>query len=289
MSKRVSPSAFHLATTRIVDDGLLEYLEHIGAPDWTSDALDDHSLLTEVAGRSCYKSFAPGLNKNVRTVRPDNMSYVRDGILGQKHGSVLEHSTDTFALTDVSRIVTHELVRHRQGTAFSQESGRFVRIDEISYYYPDALSDEFLRTVYDSLPTEHRPENLTYWTEQVGDIFDDFMDAISEKVTKLESVLKLDHVASFDLKKKLQSSIRRLAPSGMATNIIVTANHRAWRHIISARTSGAAEEEFRLIQYEVYKKLHDLHPAIYQDAVVTPDENSLPSTVPVVSFQNEKV
>src|SRR3712207_7300673 len=40
------------------------------------------------------------------------------------HGSVLEHASFNFLLYGISRSVTHELVRHRAGAAFSQISDR---------------------------------------------------------------------------------------------------------------------------------------------------------------------
>ena len=43
----------------------------------------------------------------------------------------------SFVLHNVSRVVTHELVRHRPGTAVSQESLRFVRLTDIPFWFPD--------------------------------------------------------------------------------------------------------------------------------------------------------
>lgn len=284
MPQKIVPSVFHLATTTMVADGLQNYLEHVGAGDWTTDAADDHSYLVEVAGRSCYRSFGAGLNKNVTRVREGNANYVGNGILAAKHGSVLEHAYDTFALCDVSRILTHELVRHRAGVAVSQESGRYVRVDSIKYYYPESLKKDFLAQIADEIGRE--PRDLF---EDVEEVFDGMFDTLERAVSILENdILRLSKIKNFDAKKKLQSAIRRLAPNGMATSIIVTANHRAWRHITSMRTASAAEEEIRLVQYLLFERLRDLHPAIYQDAVVEYDEAALPVVVPTVRFLSEK-
>lgn len=284
MPQQIVPSVFHLATTTMVADGLQEYLDHVGASDWTTDAADDHSYLVEVAGRSCYRSFGAGLNKNVTRVREGNMNYVGNGILAAKHGSVLEHAYDTFALCDVSRILTHEIVRHRAGVAVSQESGRYVRVDSIKYYYPDALKTDFLAQIADEIG--RNPDELA---EDVEVAFGEAFDTIEEVIYNLENtILRLDRLKNFDAKKKLQSAIRRVAPNGMATSIIVTANHRAWRHITSMRTAGPAEEEIRMVQHVLFEKLRVLHPAIYQDAVVEYPEDILPVTVPTVRFLAEK-
>lgn len=294
MPVAVTPRVFHLATTSLAP-GLADFLDHIGAGDWTTDATDDHSALVEVAGRSCYRSFGVGLNANVTRVREGNANYIGNSILGQKHGSVLEHPTDTFALVGVSRILTHEVVRHRQGTAFSQESGRYVRIQNLQYYYPDALRDDFLEEVYEDLVrTEAGQTALNYmsfedWSGEVRAAFEDAMGESERQAVGLEDMLGLDALSNFGLKKKLQSSIRRVAPNGQANTIIVTANHRAWRHMIAVRTAAGAEEEIRLVFWNIYNQLFDLHPSIYQDAIQETSPEAMPSHIPVVSFLNEKV
>lgn len=293
MPVEVEPRVFHLATTSLVYHGVGEFLDHIGAPDWPISTDDDHSALVEICGRACYRSFGTGLNKNVTRVRSGNAEYLGDGILKAKHGSVLEHAYDTFAVCDVSRVVTHELVRHRAGTAFSQESGRFVRVDEIRYYMPRAFDDGFLAEVYSELKKAGLVTvPFERWSTEVRTTFISSMGLIEDQVSVMEKMLGLDHLKNFGRKKKLQSSVRRLAPNGMATTIIVTANHRAWRHIVSMRTSSTAEEEIRLVQHRIFLELMALHPNIYQDGrleILPPEEGVLPPTIPVVSFANDKV
>ena len=68
-------------------------------------------------------------------VRDDQAKYLQN-ILRSGHGSVLEHVSFTFVLHNVCRVFTHELVRHRPGTAISQESLRFVRLDEMPFWFP---------------------------------------------------------------------------------------------------------------------------------------------------------
>jgi thymidylate synthase (FAD) len=114
--------------------GILQWLEDLGALPWALKFCDTQPYtadgLAELAGRRCYLSFGTredGLNPNVVKIREDQEAYIAN-ILSSKHGSVLEHAQFTFALEGVSRVLTHELVRHRAGTAISQESGRYVRL-----------------------------------------------------------------------------------------------------------------------------------------------------------------
>ena len=72
----VEPKVFLVGETRVVEEGLKAYLEHVGAPDWSPDAPSESELLSEMMGRLCYRSFEPGLNPNVTKVREGNANYL---------------------------------------------------------------------------------------------------------------------------------------------------------------------------------------------------------------------
>lgn len=284
----VSPKVFHLASTELAE-GVRDFLDAIGAENWSCDRkASPAEALIEIAGRTCYKSFGTDLNANVTKTRDGNFDYIGN-ILRSRHGSVLEHACDTFAFVDVSRVLTHELVRHRTGTAFSQESGRFCRIDEVRYYEPDALKPTYLNKVYDALCEAGKmdPEmSFGSWSGMVRDAFGRAMSRAEVAVGELQDMLRLDDIPGFHMKKTLQSAIRRIAPEGRGNIIIMTANHRAWRHIIANRTAEGAEEEIRDALWRVYETLAPFNPAIYQDAEVT---HLASSPIPAVRFANDKV
>ena len=83
-----------------------------------------------------------GKNENIKRVRdiPENIQ----NAFNQGHGSVFEHCQLNFIARNCSRVFTHEIVRHRAGTAFSQTSGRFVRGDSV-----DIVFDPILEPVRD--------------------------------------------------------------------------------------------------------------------------------------------
>ena len=219
--KQVEPQVFLLARPTLHAEGLAAYLQAVGAPGWTTDAPSAAEQLVEVAGRACYRSFEPGLNPNVTKVREGNKAYL-ENILAVKHGSVLEHSNWTFAFFNVSRIFTHELVRHRAGTAISQESMRFVRLTEIGAWLPPEIRDN--------------PEARA--------IFEEAVVRGEEAQRRLAEVLKIEG-RPFHEKKVLTSAMRRIAPDGVATTLIWTANARTLRWVIEARTTPEAEVEIR--------------------------------------------
>ena len=244
MGKLVHPKAFLIAETKVDHAAIDHALQHLGVDGWASDGGTDADVLTEFAGKSCYMSFDKNLNLNLSKVggRP-NSAYIQDGIIGNKHGSVLEHSTVTFFLTNVSRVVTHELVRHRAGTAFSQTSGRYVRSDEIDMYLPDELA------VY--------PEAVA--------VFQRANEQMEDNLAELVKVTGIETMTNFGLKKRLTSAFRRILGNGQANHLVMTANHRAWRHVIEMRTSVHAEEEIRVIMGDVAQQLKDKFPTLYGD------------------------
>ncbi len=162
----------------------------------------------------CYRAWEPGLNPNVRRVRNDHEAYLQN-ILKQQHGSVLEHASFTFVLHNVSRVMTHEIVRHRPGTAVSQESLRFVRLDEIPFWFPDWARED--------------PELMKRATALLGQM-EEFQLWMAEHFG-LD-----DEGVPFHEKKEKTSFMRRFAPDGVATGIVWTANIRTLRHTIEART-----------------------------------------------------
>lgn len=274
--KFVTPQVYCVAETAMDHRGLQAYLSEIGVDDWDTNAESDGEMLAEVAGRLCYKSFAPGLNPNVTKVRQGNKPYLAN-IIAQQHGNVLEHASVSFIFTGVSRVFTHELVRHRVGATPSQESLRYVRLDQLVAYYPEVgFGAEVLGQLFDSYPNDRQASLIVKcgsrdeWVLDTADklragfrrVFE-MAENMQESMTEL---LGLEACGSFPLKKLITSAMRRLAPEGLGTAILWTMNLRAARDIIARRTSRHAEEEIRLVFAQVTKQMAVKYPAIFQDA-----------------------
>jgi thymidylate synthase (FAD) len=301
--KFVQPQVFRIASTQVEQDGLQAFLDEVGAPEWSTDAEEDADALSEVAGRLCYKSFGVELNPNITRVREGNMPYVGN-VLKQQHGSVFEHASASFAILGVSRIFTHELVRHRVGTAFSQESLRFVRLDALTAYYPEiGFGYDTLLDLWDSLSEEGRARAravhggagaLTEAETRERFARNTAMDLRREMQRTFEdaervqrniaAALYLVHCRSFDVKKLITSAMRRLAPEGLGTGIVYTSNHRALRDVIHRRTSRHAEEEIRVVFARIFELAREIAPAIYQDAKVDVFRG-----VPEITFETVRV
>jgi len=202
----------------------------------------DGDSLVELAGRECYRSWDVGLNPNVTRVRADQYEYLGN-VLSSGHGSVTEHPHYTFIFHDVSRVFTHELVRHRHEN-ISQESMRFVRLTDIPFWFPEWARDdaELMSRGVDLL--EQMEEFQIWMADHFG------LD---------------DEGVPFSVKKAKTSFMRRFAPDGVATGMVWTANIRGLRHIISMRTDAGAEEEIRLVFDKVAQRLATEIPGLFQD------------------------
>tara|TARA_B100001123_G_C15333496_1_gene1032009 strand:+ start:1630 stop:2415 length:786 start_codon:yes stop_codon:yes gene_type:complete len=239
----VEPKVFLIGETKLLPEGLNAYLEHVGAPDWSTDANTDSEALSEFMGRLCYRSFEPGLNPNVTRVRPDNKSHLQN-IIRTGHGSVLEHSVLNFVFSDVSRVFTHELVRHRAGTAVSQESLRFVRLDDLGMWAPTSVKED----------------------DEMMEVFVKTFSQLEELQRLMAEHYELDEEGkAFSKKKEITSAMRRIAPIGVATSVGWSANVRTLRHVIEARTEPSAEEEIRLVFGKVGEILMEKYQVLFGD------------------------
>lgn len=241
---RETAPEIHLICRPAVDlEAMRAYLGSVGGASWLDMRDKDRrgseaELLVEFAGRLCYRSWEPGLNPNVRKIRADPDEYFKN-LLASGHGSVLEHANFTFAFHQVSRVFTHELVRHRAGSAFSQESLRYVRLVDIGFRVAPAL--EPMRTE----------------VVELVERLEEFQKNAAEKL--------IDDEMPFAAKKEVTSALRRLAPLGLSTDILWTANVRTLRHVIAQRTEPGAEEEMRAVFDQVAEIATAEAPALFQD------------------------
>ena len=231
-------------------DGIIEYLESTDNEDFIdtidsslADGLSEMEVLVSMMAKLCYKSLTLGHNSNITRVR-DVRSNI-EAAINSGHGSVLEHASMSFIVRDCSRIFTHELVRHRAGTAFSQNSGRYIRLDAI-----DLVVDPILTPVSNKLL-------------QIAQYLEKEYAEMSELLGMNEPGI------DFTRKKKLTSALRRIAPNGQTNEIGFTVNLRALRFTILKRTDKAAEWEIRYVFNQVYRIAKDMVPTLFCDATET--------------------
>lgn len=214
-----------------------------GIPDSIRAGDDESSAIIEISARLCYMSFGRG--------RRDISEFINN-LLSSKDGSVFEHVNYGFVFTGVSRSLTHELVRHRAGFAFSQRSQRYVDEKDAAFVIPPALvmengkADEANKILEDALQSASDSYNML--------------------VEKLEDILPRDMFsANTDRRKAVRQAARSVLPNATETKIFTTANVRSWRHFIEMRGAIFADWEIRSLALEVLDLLQKEAPLLFGD------------------------
>ena len=182
----------------------------------------------EEAGRTSYQSFN-------RIGEGSEKKFIRM-IINLGHLSVIEHAVASFRIKDVSRSLTHQLVRHRLAS-FTQKSQRYVDERNFTFVEPPKIEEN---------PEAHK-------------IYLDFMESVRETYGKLR-----------DLKIPKEDA-RFVLPNATTTEIVITANLREWRHIVELRGSKHAQWEIRRMTIEILKILKREAPTVFEDFVIVGD------------------
>lgn len=152
-------------------------------------------------------------------------------ILNLGHYSVLEHVSFTFSISGISRVTTHQLVRHRVGCSYSQRSQRYIEEDNFSFIIPPSIKE--------------RPELLAKYTqamENLNRLYEEFAEIVPKE------------------------DARYLLPQAIESNIIVTYSLRALLHFIELRTCKRAQWEIQILAWRMLKEAKKVAPLLFEDA-----------------------
>jgi thymidylate synthase (FAD) len=205
--------------------------------NWLGESTDGERL-AEFAGRLCYMSQKNPASRQTR-------DYL-ENIKKQGHGSVLEHANYSVLLEGVSRSLTHELVRHRAGFAYSQLSQRYVDESEAHFVVPPAIVGD------DALEKE--------WRTQIDGAQKTYVRLVEQLMERYAWVGDKVH-----RRKMAREAARGVLPNSTETKIVVTANARAWRTMLELRSSEGAELEIRRCAVAMLKLLSKETPAFFSD------------------------
>lgn len=292
----VEPEVYIVGQTEINGDGIAHYLESIGADDWAEQwrASDAYRMswgaqmnpeaLVEFFGRLCYASFGVGINPNITSVRTDSTLYLRN-IIDSGHGSVLEHVSVNIVLKNVSRVVTHELVRHRHG-AISQESMRYVRLDAIKYHYPEPFT--LHPHLFDgSRDVNGDPMDSAVAAEMFSEWWGEKMSLLAQWQVTMAEAFDIENKPFHD-KKLITDAMRYLAPHGVATNYGWSSNFRELRHVLETRTAPGANFEVRRVIGMLGDKLISMFPKCFGDfEKVVDTDGPMPQTAYVPRLRSK--
>ena len=183
-----------------------------------------------LAARLCYSPASIGrLREQLDT---SGIETLLDKIMSLGHHSVLEHASFTFGIEGISRVTTHQLVRHRIAS-FSQQSQRYVsHKEEFTSIMPDSIADN----------------------SEARHIFA-FM---SETVHKAYAQLVDMGIPAEDA--------RYILPNATETKIIMTMNARELLHFFALRCCQRAQWEIREMSVEMLRVVKKIAPVIFREA-----------------------
>ncbi len=179
----------------------------------------------ERACRTCYLSFH-------RYNPPASTEELIKKVIRKKHHSVLEHAMATFRIKGGSRVMTHELVRHRLMSP-SQESQRYVEYGKTRDY---------------SLVVPPTVKETAYYER--------FMTLAAE-TERLYS-----EMVAADIPKE---DARYILPNATTSEIVISANLREYRHIFAVRCHPRAHWEIRRLCLEMLRVLKRETPIVFWD------------------------
>lgn len=184
------------------------------------------------AASTCYDSVPKELDKARKMI---------SAIIKSGHESCIEHATATFEIDGVSRVLTHELVRHRIGFSYSQRSQRYVDESNPSFVIPQEIEEN----------------------ESARKLFLAQMESAWSAYKTLQTLGLKNEMARYVL------------PNACCTKIVVTADFRAWRNFLKLRLSKRAQHEIRDLANILLDKLIEIAPSCFEDLK---DESNIQNT-----------
>ncbi len=181
----------------------------------------------ERAARTCYKS--------EDKISEDSAPKLIRRLIKNGHEAAIEHYNLTVKFI-CDRGISHEIVRHRLAS-YCQVSTRYCN------YSRDKFGNEI--SVIRPSEIKRRSREYDVWHEACSLAEDEYF-----KLLRLGAK---------------PETARAVLPTCLATEIVMTANIREWRHFIKLRGSQAAHPDIRILARELYDLLVDVIPALFDD------------------------
>jgi thymidylate synthase (FAD) len=163
---------------------------------------------------------------------PENeLKSILKHVINLGHTSVIEHTNFTFAISDVSRSLTHQLVRHRIAS-YAQQSQRYVNLIKPNYVIPPKINSN----------------------KKMKKAYEETMEIIWKQYNKL-----------IEMNIPPEDS-RYVLPNAACTNIIVTMNARSLLNFFELRCCLHAQWEIRMLANLMLKELKKKAPIIFKNA-----------------------
>lgn len=205
------------------------------------------------AGKLCYSPV--GVDDIYQKLDKKSTEKYINMLINLGHESPLEHASFTFAIEGVSRTLTHQLVRHRLAS-YSQQSQRYVKIDEFEYIIPPAIENnpkakDIFKKTMESDQKAYMELTEILFEKNYKELID---DGFSEKEAKNRA------------EKMSIEDARYVFPNACETKIVFTMNTRTLLHFFSLRSCNRAQWEIRELAFEMIKLCKDVYPSLFKTA-----------------------
>jgi thymidylate synthase (FAD) len=191
----------------------------------------DPEKIVAQSARLCYSAL--GIEELREKLSDESIIKLVKKIMKLGHYSVLEHVAFTFAIEGISRVTSHQLVRHRLAS-FSQQSQRYVKINKEGFPYiiPKSIERD----------------------KKLAKIF-------------IDSIKELDGIYQLLLDHNIKAEdARYILPQAVTTKMIVSANARELLHIFKLRCCSRAQWEIRELAMKMLKEVKSIAPIIFENA-----------------------
>lgn len=189
--------------------------------------------IIEASGRTCYKS--------EDKITKDSAEKFVSMVVKRGHHSVIEHAFMSVRFI-CDRGVTHEIVRHRLA-AYSQESTRYCNYKGgVTFAIPPWVDIEPGEYTFVT-PEQNIKLSNWIWYRSMLEAERDYKDLLECEWSPQQA--------------------RSVLPNSLKTEIIMTANVREWRHVLTLRTSKAAHPQMRELMIPLLEEVKTLVPIIF--------------------------
>lgn len=208
--------------------------------------------LVAAAAKLCYSSV--GVEDIEEKLDDKKTESFIDMLMRLGHESPIEHVSFTFGVEGVSRVLTHQLVRHRIAS-YSQQSQRYVKLEQFDYIIPPSI--------------ESVPEAKAMFIEameQDQKYYNDLTDILIKQHYERFIQAGIDeNKARKDAEKRAIEDARYVFPNACETKIVFTMNARTLFNFFNKRCCNRAQWEIRELAIEMLKQVKKVAPTLFKN------------------------
>ncbi len=209
--------------------------------------------LVSAAAKLCYSRV--GAEDILEGLSPEKVDKFLNLLMEMGHQSPIEHASFTFAVEGVSRVLTHQLVRHRIAS-YSQQSQRYVKLNGFEYIIPPHIAGmPEARELFEKAMREDQE----YYDRLVKLLYDSHYERLKNE----EGDEKKARQAA---EKMAIEDARYVFPNACETKIIFTMNARALHNFFRLRCCSRAQWEIRTLAEEMLKEVRRAAPILFKNA-----------------------